>query len=117
MISQGCAFVGTVDTVLRAMETQQKRQNVDWVFCYTYNGLVPHLVLMKSIEAFCNTMAGLTKKPSRSERKKLKKLLDEICPVLDQNKLSDYIRKTAERIGVDYSDLEDSIRVDTEAHI
>ena len=33
----GYAYVGTVDTVLRAMETQQKRQPVDWVFCYTYN--------------------------------------------------------------------------------
>ena len=31
---------------------QQKRQPVDWVFCYTYNGLVPHPVLMKSIEKF-----------------------------------------------------------------
>jgi len=26
---------------------QQKRQPVDWVFCYTYNSLVPHPVLMK----------------------------------------------------------------------
>ena len=74
-------------------------------------------VRVKSIEAFCQTMAGLSKAPTRSERRKLKKLLDEICPVLDQNKLSDYIRQTAERIGVDYSVLEDSIRVDTEAHI
>jgi hypothetical protein len=74
-------------------------------------------VKVSSIEEFCKTMAGLSGKPSRSERKKLKKLLDEICPVLDQNKLSDYIRKTAERIGVDYSVLEDSIRVDVEAHI
>jgi hypothetical protein len=34
------------------METQQKRQPVDWVFCYTYNSLVPHPILMKSIETF-----------------------------------------------------------------
>ena len=52
VIAMGYAYVGTVDTVLRAMETQQKRQPVDWVFCYTYNSLVPHPVLMKSIEAF-----------------------------------------------------------------
>jgi alkanesulfonate monooxygenase SsuD/methylene tetrahydromethanopterin reductase-like flavin-dependent oxidoreductase (luciferase family) len=52
VIEMGYAYVGTVDTVLRAMETQQKRQPVDWVFCYTYNSLVPHPVLMKSIEAF-----------------------------------------------------------------
>jgi hypothetical protein len=52
VIDMGYAYVGTIDTVLRAMETQQKRQPVDWVFCYTYNSLVPHPVLMKSIEAF-----------------------------------------------------------------
>src|ERR1700729_2520276 len=52
VIAMGYAYVGTVDTVLRAMETQQKRQPVDWVFCYTYNSLVPHPILMKSIETF-----------------------------------------------------------------
>jgi alkanesulfonate monooxygenase SsuD/methylene tetrahydromethanopterin reductase-like flavin-dependent oxidoreductase (luciferase family) len=52
VIAMGYAYVGTVDTVLRAMETQQKRQPVDWVFCYTYNSLVPHPILMKSIEKF-----------------------------------------------------------------
>src|SRR5580693_1836648 len=52
VIADGYAYVGTVDTVLRAMETQQKRQPVDWVFCYTYNSLVPHPILMKSIEKF-----------------------------------------------------------------
>jgi hypothetical protein len=25
---------------------------IDWLFCYTYNSLVPHGVLMKSIERF-----------------------------------------------------------------
>ena len=29
-----------------------KRQNVDWIFCYTYNALIPHPVLMRSIERF-----------------------------------------------------------------
>ena len=29
-----------------------KRQNVDWIFCYTYNGLIPHRKLMSSIERF-----------------------------------------------------------------
>lgn len=52
VIAEGYAYVGTVDTVLRGMEVQQKRQPVDWVFCYTYNSLVPHPVLMKSIESF-----------------------------------------------------------------
>jgi hypothetical protein len=52
VIANGYAFVGTVDTVLRAIETQQKRQPVDWVFCYTYNSLVAYPILMKSIERF-----------------------------------------------------------------
>ena len=50
--AQGAARGRAFDTVLRALETQQKRQPVDWVFCYTYNSLVPHSVLMKSIEKF-----------------------------------------------------------------
>ena len=52
IIAMGYAYVGTVDTVLKGMEVQQKRQAVDWVFAYTYNSLVPHPKLMKSIETF-----------------------------------------------------------------
>ena len=44
LIASGYAFAGTV-----AME---KRQPVDWVFCYTYNSLVLHPVLIESVEAF-----------------------------------------------------------------
>ena len=51
-IANGYAYVGTVDTVIRAMEASQRRQPVDWTFCYTYNSLVPHDILMRSIEAF-----------------------------------------------------------------
>ena len=29
-----------------------KRQQVDWIFCYTYNALIPHATLLKSIERF-----------------------------------------------------------------
>jgi hypothetical protein len=50
-IANGYALVGTVDTVSRALERNMRRQPVDWLFCYTYNALVPHDVLMKSIEA------------------------------------------------------------------
>ena len=39
-------------TVTRALETTIRRQPVDGVFCDTCNGLVPHDVLMRSIEAF-----------------------------------------------------------------
>ena len=51
-IDLGYALVGTVDTVTRALEANMKRQPVDWLFCYTYNALVPHKTLMKSTEAF-----------------------------------------------------------------
>lgn len=52
IIRDGYAFVGTLDTVMRSIETMQKRQKVDWVFAYTYNALVPHDILMRSIETF-----------------------------------------------------------------
>jgi alkanesulfonate monooxygenase SsuD/methylene tetrahydromethanopterin reductase-like flavin-dependent oxidoreductase (luciferase family) len=51
-IAKGYALVGTVDTVARNLEQIKRRVPVDWIFCYTYNGLVPHAVLMKSIERF-----------------------------------------------------------------
>jgi hypothetical protein len=51
-IQLGYALVGTVDTVTRNLERIRKRVPVDWLFCYTYNSLVPHDVLMKSIERF-----------------------------------------------------------------
>jgi len=34
------------------VEANTRRQPVDWIFCYTYNGLIPHPVLMRSIERF-----------------------------------------------------------------
>ncbi len=52
VVAQGYALVGTVDTVIRGLEANMRRQQVDWLFCYTYNALVPHAVLMKSIERF-----------------------------------------------------------------
>ena len=51
-IDLGYAFVGTVDTVCRAVEKVKSLHPADWVFAYTYNALVPHPILMKSIEAF-----------------------------------------------------------------
>lgn len=53
-IAKGYALVGSVDTVIRALEKNMERQKVDWLFCYTYNALVPHAKLMKSIETFWN---------------------------------------------------------------
>jgi alkanesulfonate monooxygenase SsuD/methylene tetrahydromethanopterin reductase-like flavin-dependent oxidoreductase (luciferase family) len=51
-VASGYALVGTVDTVTRALEAIKRRLPVDWLFCYTYNSLVPHPVLMRSIERF-----------------------------------------------------------------
>ena len=51
-VEKGYALVGTVDTVTRNLERIRKRLPVDWLFCYTYNSLVPHAMLMKSIERF-----------------------------------------------------------------
>ena len=51
-VALGYALVGTVDTVTRNLARIKARLPVDWLFCYTYNSLVPHPVLMKSIERF-----------------------------------------------------------------
>ncbi len=51
-VELGYALVGTVDTVTRNLERIKSRLPLDWLFCYTYNSLVPHGVLMKSIERF-----------------------------------------------------------------
>ena len=50
-VRDGYSLAGTVDTVIRGLEANMRRQNVDWLFCYTYNALVPHQKLMKSTEA------------------------------------------------------------------
>jgi hypothetical protein len=51
-LRKGYALVGTVDTVTRTLEKLRRRLPIEWVFCYTYNSLVPHDVLMKTIERF-----------------------------------------------------------------
>jgi alkanesulfonate monooxygenase SsuD/methylene tetrahydromethanopterin reductase-like flavin-dependent oxidoreductase (luciferase family) len=51
-IEKGYALVGAVDTVTRTLEKLRRRLPLEWVFCYTYNSLVPHAVLMKTIERF-----------------------------------------------------------------
>ena len=45
-------LAGSVDTVIRGIEANMERQSVDWIFCYTYNSLVPHPILMRSMEQF-----------------------------------------------------------------
>ncbi len=51
-IKEGYVLAGTVDTVTRGIEANLKRQQVDRIFCYTHNALIPHATLMKSIERF-----------------------------------------------------------------
>ena len=48
----GLAFVGTVDTVTRQLESFMKRLPARWIFAWMYNGLMPHDRLMKTIELF-----------------------------------------------------------------
>ncbi|QQS12402.1 MAG: LLM class flavin-dependent oxidoreductase [Rhodospirillales bacterium] len=51
-IANGYAFVGTVDSVTRLLENTKKRLPVNWIFAWTYNALIPHAKLMKSLELF-----------------------------------------------------------------
>jgi len=52
LFNEGLAFVGTVDTVTRQLETMAKRLPVRWIFAWMYNSLLPHDRLMKTIELF-----------------------------------------------------------------
>lgn len=52
MFGEGLAFVGSVDTVTRQLERLLDRLPAQWVFAWTYNGLIPHRRLLSSIEAF-----------------------------------------------------------------
>ena len=45
-------LVGTPDTVSRQLERLLARLPAKWLFAWTYNGLVPHAKLMRSIERF-----------------------------------------------------------------
>src|SRR5437870_3778455 len=52
LFDNGLALVGCVDTVTRQLERLRARLPVRWLFAWTYNGLVPHAQLMRSIELF-----------------------------------------------------------------
>jgi alkanesulfonate monooxygenase SsuD/methylene tetrahydromethanopterin reductase-like flavin-dependent oxidoreductase (luciferase family) len=51
-IENGYALVGTVDTVVRNLEKLRQRIPMNWLFAWTYNGLIPHDKLMNSLEKF-----------------------------------------------------------------
>jgi alkanesulfonate monooxygenase SsuD/methylene tetrahydromethanopterin reductase-like flavin-dependent oxidoreductase (luciferase family) len=56
LFESGLALVGTADTVTRQLEVLRERLPVKWLFAWTYNGLVPHADLMRSIESFATTV-------------------------------------------------------------
>jgi alkanesulfonate monooxygenase SsuD/methylene tetrahydromethanopterin reductase-like flavin-dependent oxidoreductase (luciferase family) len=52
LFDSGLALVGSPDTVVRQLETLRARLPVRWLFAWTYNALIPHAPLMRSIELF-----------------------------------------------------------------
>ena len=52
LFADGLALVGSVDTVARQLEALQARLPVRWLFAWTYNGLIPNALLLRSIERF-----------------------------------------------------------------
>src|SRR5262245_29207001 len=52
ILGESLALVGSIDTVTRQLERLLQRLPVQWLFAWTYNGLVPHAKLMRSIELF-----------------------------------------------------------------
>ncbi|MCZ6465253.1 MAG: LLM class flavin-dependent oxidoreductase [Proteobacteria bacterium] len=52
LFESGLALVGSPDTVTRQLEHLLARLPAQWLFAWTYNALIPHAALMKSIELF-----------------------------------------------------------------
>jgi alkanesulfonate monooxygenase SsuD/methylene tetrahydromethanopterin reductase-like flavin-dependent oxidoreductase (luciferase family) len=56
LLAEGLALVGTVDSVTRQLEKLAERLPLDWLFAWTYNGLIPHRTLMRSLELFATAV-------------------------------------------------------------
>jgi alkanesulfonate monooxygenase SsuD/methylene tetrahydromethanopterin reductase-like flavin-dependent oxidoreductase (luciferase family) len=52
LLREGLALVGSVDSVTHQLERLLARLPARWLFAWTYNGLIPHPKLMRSIELF-----------------------------------------------------------------
>jgi alkanesulfonate monooxygenase SsuD/methylene tetrahydromethanopterin reductase-like flavin-dependent oxidoreductase (luciferase family) len=52
LMEDSLILVGSPDTVSRQLERLCKRLPAKWLFAWTYNGLIPHAKLMRSIERF-----------------------------------------------------------------
>ncbi|MEX2237751.1 MAG: LLM class flavin-dependent oxidoreductase [Dehalococcoidia bacterium] len=52
LLERNLILVGTVDSVSRQIESLLESTPMRWLFAWTYNGLIPHGRLMRSLEAF-----------------------------------------------------------------
>jgi len=52
LLDDALALIGSPGTVARQLEHLLERSPVRWVFCWEWNGLVPHDALVRSIESF-----------------------------------------------------------------
>jgi alkanesulfonate monooxygenase SsuD/methylene tetrahydromethanopterin reductase-like flavin-dependent oxidoreductase (luciferase family) len=52
LMAESLLLVGSVDTVTRQLEALLRRLPAQWIFAWTYNGLIAHATLMRSIETF-----------------------------------------------------------------
>ncbi|MEX1253490.1 MAG: LLM class flavin-dependent oxidoreductase [Dehalococcoidia bacterium] len=52
LMERGLILVGTPDSVSRQMEAMLKGTPIKWLFAWTYNGLVPHDKIMRSLDLF-----------------------------------------------------------------
>jgi len=51
-LKRGLVLVGSPDTVSRQVETILKGTPMKWLFAWTYNGLIPHDKILRSLELF-----------------------------------------------------------------
>jgi hypothetical protein len=51
-LKRGLVLVGSPDTVTRQVETILKGTPMRWLFAWTYNGLIPHDKILRSLELF-----------------------------------------------------------------
>jgi alkanesulfonate monooxygenase SsuD/methylene tetrahydromethanopterin reductase-like flavin-dependent oxidoreductase (luciferase family) len=52
LMERGLILVGTPDSVSRQMEAMLKGTPIKWLFAWTYNGLIPHDKILRSLELF-----------------------------------------------------------------
>jgi alkanesulfonate monooxygenase SsuD/methylene tetrahydromethanopterin reductase-like flavin-dependent oxidoreductase (luciferase family) len=63
LFADNLALVGTIDSVTRQLERLLARLPVRWLFAWTYNGLIPHAKLMRSIELFATKVLPRVARP------------------------------------------------------